>query len=162
MDDELTPRAGHSCTAIPWANGEALLAFGGFDGKNVCNDAHVFIPHAERWSPLNVSGSPPAPRGMHAAALLGNSSLVVHGGVLPAKFLPNSSSLFLWDYADVTPTSRPCTRRMGARFAAGRYLRPRPRVAPLGRASRSVEHRQGSGWEAGTLARSWCSGWRVR
>ena len=82
MDDEIfTPRAGHSATAVTLPNGTpALVAFGGYDGESVCDDSHVFVPAEGTWRPLGAEGEPPAPRAMHAAALLDGDMLVVHGG----------------------------------------------------------------------------------
>jgi hypothetical protein len=82
------PRAGHSATVIPYYDEEAVLVLGGFDGDSVLalDEANVFVPSLERWEqldtrpPMGAAGAaPPAPRAMHAAAMLG-STLIVHGG----------------------------------------------------------------------------------
>ena len=76
-----TPRAGHTSTCIFYQGSEAILVLGGFDGDAVLNDAFVFTPPQQRWERLQTSGQgiPPAPRAMHAAAMLGRT-LIVHGG----------------------------------------------------------------------------------
>lgn len=73
--------AGHTATSITQSEdgAERLLVFGGFDGVSVCNEAYVFSPADKKWFGLRA-GTPPAPRAMHAAALLAGTTLVVHGG----------------------------------------------------------------------------------
>ena len=84
-------RAGHTVVAasIPWRGGtHAMIVFGGYaDGETTC-DAHLFFPLPPsavgplgRWERLDAVavGEPPAPRAMHAAAMLGDT-MVVHGG----------------------------------------------------------------------------------
>lgn len=75
-------RAGHSTTAATLHGSKSvLLVFGGFDGQDVIHDLQMFAPSEEpAWHVLDTVGMQPAPRAMHAAAMLDDRRLVVHGG----------------------------------------------------------------------------------
>ena len=70
-------RTGHTTVAVPWSGSKALLVFGGYDGSVVRNDTHMF--HAGKWTRLTAAG-PPAPRALHAAAVLAGGVVIVFGG----------------------------------------------------------------------------------
>ena len=103
------PRVGHSSTACQLTDGSpALILFGGFDGDEVCDDTLIFVASEERWLPVDVGGNGlPAPRAMHAAAMLGRHTLIVHGGWGGSDVMRSDTSalgLSSWEW------DAPCTR----------------------------------------------------
>ncbi|GAA0157194.1 DNA-binding transcription factor [Lithospermum erythrorhizon] len=80
-----TARFGHSCVVI----GDRLVLFGGINDKGICqNDTWVGDIQMQdinsitlSWRLLDVGSNAPRPCGAHAACCIGNSKMLIHGGI---------------------------------------------------------------------------------
>ncbi|KAM5138383.1 uncharacterized protein ACMZJ9_016960 [Mantella aurantiaca] len=69
-------RSGHSATLLD----RELYIFGGWDTPVCYNDLFLLDLGLMEFSPVEVNGSPPSPRCWHSAAMVSDTSFLIHGG----------------------------------------------------------------------------------
>ena len=114
--DTPTPRAGHAVVSVWWMGEEALFAFGGFDGEEVMDETCVFLPSVGKWEGVaGASGSAPAPRAMHAMAVLDHARgriaghpgiIIVFGGWAPEMLRADTCTYDLATHEWESPSER--------------------------------------------------------
>ncbi|KAG9143880.1 hypothetical protein Leryth_016086 [Lithospermum erythrorhizon] len=112
---------GHSCVVI----GDRLVLFGGINDKGICqNDTWVGdIQMQDRnsitlsWRLLDVGSNAPRPCGAHAACCIGNSKMLIHGGIglsglrLGDTWILNlSENLTFGSWQEIVTNSSPSSR----------------------------------------------------
>ena len=110
-------RAGHSTAAVGHLLGTkntvALLVYGGFDGADVCSDLFLFANGS--WRCRNAEGTPPAPRAMHAACMMGDHLMVMGGWgggqVLRADTCMLDVPHLIWKSTPLTLAEGPTSRQ---------------------------------------------------
>jgi N-acetylneuraminic acid mutarotase len=86
-------RFGHSAVL----KHENWFIFGGEDGisKNILNDLHMYDLETRKWSKIEFTGNPPAPRKNHSAVWsLSTNSMIIYGGEQSSKKIFSDCHLF--------------------------------------------------------------------
>ncbi len=105
IDNEMSPRFGHTITLISRAKDHAkAVLFGGATGSDghfsINSDTYLYLIEEQKWIKLNrkknifyiiiiAKGTIPTPRAAHAACCVNENQLVIYGGATGCKKIKN-------------------------------------------------------------------------